>query len=182
MTAKEDRVSCWHSDHRVPAPWHPLPEIVKQTETPSGKWKLRYISALWSVKRQLSFSRSVNILTLLTFKYWLVKLYQSFDFFPQDCVYSLHGCWPVLRFGSSGHCSGLPGDETVTARGDVWQCTPVSGLPTPMTQSSWLLGWLFRNLRQRSMLFWKHHSTTVEPGFISDCLVSLCLFSWGNPL
>ena len=38
----------------------------------------------------------------------------------------------------------------------MWQCTSVSGLPTPMTQSSWLLVWLFWNLRPHSMLFWKH--------------------------
>ena len=157
------------------SPW----DCKADCETSSGKWKLRYISALWSVKRKLS-SRSVNILTLLTFKYWLLKLYQLFDLFLQDCLLT-----PWLLT-----CSVIWLIRTLWWSSRWWDCHSPRGC-VAMHVNFWAadshdsvfltLGVAFPE-PQAALDAVLKAPLHVQPGFISGYLVSLCLFSWGNPL
>lgn len=58
-------------------------------ETPSGKLKLRYISALGGVKSKLSFSHNAYILTILMLSF---IHFMSFH----RAVFKLSGHWYVL--------------------------------------------------------------------------------------
>lgn len=149
LKKRKEWASCWHFDHRVSALGHVSWNWETDCETPSGKLKLRYISALEGVKSKLFFSHNAYILTILmlSFIYFIMSFHRA--------VFKLSGCWSVLLLPSSQmvllssqvrDCHGL---------GDRWQCTRMcEDLRGPLLEEFWP----FWNTRPCWVLLWKLHS------------------------